>query len=99
MGVVIVVHLVKAVLINGSKIYKDFAHMLFFSFWATDTKNPTGSCLWKCCGFLVSCSVCIRWSEIVCAIERDSWLNFIVILNENLKFACISSHIIDLEEL
>lgn len=30
MGVVIVVHLVKAVLINGSKIYKDFAYMLFF---------------------------------------------------------------------
>ena len=98
----IVVHLVKAVLINGSKrlikiLYTVF--FFFFSLWATDTKNPTGSCLCKCCAFLVSYSVCIRWPEIVCAVKRDSWLKLIVILKETLKFACISSQVVDPEEL
>lgn len=56
------------------KFYGDFAHVVFFSFWTADTKNPTGSCL--CLSvvvFLVSCSVCIEWSgnKIICAIERD----------------------------
>ena len=101
MGIDIVVHLVKAVLINGSKRLIRFCthRFLFFPLWATDTKSPTGSCLCKCCGFLVSYSVCIRWPEIVSAIERDSWLKLIVILKEALKFACISSHVVDPEEL